>query len=289
MGRAVAWTRAWGRLTWLLVISLGAGSMAWAQASPDATSPRPVGSVSSMPRIPGAADASDWLPGSPAAADSAAAGTAAADSARAAAGRTGSTAGDSLLPGAVNSIDGEQPTGGPSGSNAAHPGRTAPIQPSLPGSVTRSPAGLVGSSTAADRRLRLPPNTATGISIGYPAYPGLFVVAPADGSLAFRSGLTGFPTIGLLWTPGLEYRFGQERGTLSQNSIYAFGNAFLGRTYLEGEREYTGVEAGFGYRWFIDDRRGVRWIAAVEAGGYWRGDPVKPRRPCLRFIWTLVE
>jgi hypothetical protein len=189
----------------------------------------------------------------------------------------------------VIAIDGDQSADGPSGVNAAHSGQTAPIEPNLPGSAARSSASLPRSSTAADRRLRLPPNTATGVSIGYPAYPGLFVVAPADGSLAFRSGLTGFPTIGLLWTPGLEYRFGQEPGTLSQNSVYAFGNAFLGRTYLEGEREYTGVETGLGYRWFIDDRRGVRWVAAVEAGGYWRGDPVKPRRPCLRFLWTLVE
>jgi hypothetical protein len=263
--------------------------MAWAQVSPDASSPPPVGSVSSTPRIPGVVGASDWLPGSPAAADSAAADSAAVDSARAASARPGAITGGSLGPGAVISIDGRQSAGGPSGVNATPPGQTAPIPPSLPGSVDRSSASLVGSPTAADRRLRLPPNTATGVSIGYPAYPGLFVVAPADGSLAFRSGLTGFPTIGLLWTPGLEYRFGQERGTLSQNSVYAFGNAFLGRTYLEGEQEYTGMEAGLGYRWFIDDRRGVRWIAAVEAGGYWRGDPVKPRRPCVRFLWTLVE
>jgi hypothetical protein len=149
---------------------------------------------------------------------------------------------------------------------------------------------IEGARSAADRFLRLPPNTATGVSIGYPAYPGLFITAPADGPLAFRSGLTGFPTIGLLWTPGLEYRFGQESGTLSQNGVYAFSNAFLGRTYLDGDQhEYTGAEVGLGYRWFVDDRRGVRWIAAVEAGGYWRGDPVKPRRPCLRFLWTLVE
>jgi hypothetical protein len=186
----------------------------------------------------------------------------------------------------VISTDGAKPAGDASGSDASHPGETTTVHPSSAGSSAGSPR----RSSAADRFLRLPPNTATGVSIGYPAYPGLFIVAPADGPFAFRSGLTGFPTIGLLWTPGLEYRFGQERGTISQNGVYVFGNAFLGRSYLDSdEHEYTGAEAGLGFRWLIDDRRGVRWIAGVETGGYWRGDPVKPRRICLRFLWTLVE
>ncbi len=197
--------------------------------------------------------------------------------------------------------EGNKPTTGATDTKASAPGRTPANLSNLPGSAadftpdsstgvaTPSFAGPPLSPTTADRFLRLPPNTATGISVGYPAYPGLFVVAPADGPLAFRSGFTGFPTIGLLWTPGLEYRFGQEPSTLSQNGVYAFGNAFLGRTYLEHDRGYAGAEAGLGFRWFIDDRRGVRWIAALEAGGYWRGDPVRPRHPCLRFLWTLVE
>ena len=281
---------------------LGAGSTALGQVRPDAASPPLVGSVPPTPRIQGAAGASDWLPGSPAAADSAAADSIAArsadaDSAKAAlhrSRRSGATAGDTLRPAAVIAIEGDQSAGSASGSDASAPGRTTTIQLSVPGSAagsgTRSSASLPRSSAAVDHFLRLPPNTATGVSIGYPAYPGLFVVAPADGPLAFRSGFTGFPTIGLLWTPGLEYRFGQKSGTLSQDGVYTFGNAFLGRTYLDGDQHgYTGAEAGLGFRWLINDRRGVRWIAALEAGGYWRGDPVRPKRPCLRFLWALVE
>ncbi len=273
MGKRVAWTRAGVRFSGILLISLGAGPTALAQVSPDASSPPPVGSVPATPKISGVAGASDWLPGSPAAADSAAADSVAAVS---------------------TATESEKPAGGASGINTSHPGQTTTIHPNLAdtsaGSSALTSAGSLGNSAATDHFLRLPPNTATGVSIGYPAYPGLFVVAPADGPLAFRSGLTGFPTIGLLWTPGLEYRFGQEPGTLSQSGVYAFGNAFLGRSYLDGDgHEYSGAEAGLGFRWLINDRRGVRWIAAVESGGYWRGDPVQPRRLCLRFLWALVE
>ena len=247
MGMLVAWTRAGVRLSCILLISLGAESTSLAQVSPDTASTRPLGSVPAKPKTSSVAGASDWLPGSPAAADSAAA---------------DSIAGDTQRPAAVISTEGDKSAGSASGVSTSLPGQTATIPSKsagpTAGSAARASAGPSGGPYAADRFLRLPRNTATGISIGYPAYPGLFVIAPADGPLAFRSGLTGFPTIGLLWTPGLEYRFGQEPGTLSQNGVYAFGNAFLGRTYLEGDKEYAGAEAGFGYRWFIDDRRGVR-------------------------------
>lgn len=104
-----------------------------------------------------------------------------------------------------------------------------------------------------------------------------------------RFGLTGFPTVGVLFTPGVEYRFGQEPGTIAASGVYAFGNAYLGRSYLGDERDYAGAEVGLGYRWLIDDRRGMRWIGAIEGGGYWRHDPAQLRRPSLRFLWTLVE
>lgn len=283
MSKRVAGTIAGIHLSCLLTIALGTGSISLAQASPDGASATPAGPIPAVPRNPGLAGEADWLPGSPAAADSAAA--------------------DSLGPGAAGVHAGAAGAApGDSARTASPPGRTTTARPIVPGyadgptdsshsnSGARPSAEVPGTLSVADHSLRLPPNTATGFSIGYPSYPSLFIVTPADGPLAFRSGLIAFPTIGLLWTPGLEYRFGQEPGTLSQNSVYAFGNAFLGRTYLDGdEHEYTGAEAGIGYRWLIDDRRGVRWIAAVEGGGYWHGDPLKPRRPCLRFLWTLVE
>lgn len=134
------------------------------------------------------------------------------------------------------------------------------------------------------------PKTATGVYGGYPTWAGAMIVAPADGVAAFRTGITGLPEIGILWTPGFEFRFGQEPGTYAVDSAYAFGNLYLGRSYREQEdRDYTGLECGLGYRWIIDDRRGYRWIAALEGGGYWRSSSAWPLRPCLRFSWLLVE
>lgn len=261
MVRRIAWTRAGACLSCLLLFSLGAPSAALAQAGQGNVSPPPTGAAGVTPGPSGVVGTSDWLPGSPAAADSAAADSAATRSAPIDAGPEDAAPRDSL-------------PGGPAPAGLGPAGETA--------------GG--SASPAADSSLRLPANIATGVSVGYPAWPGLFILAPADGSFGFRSGLTGFPTIGLLWTPGMEYRFGQESGTLSRDGVYTFGNAFLGRSYWDGdETEYIGAEAGLGYRWFIDDRRGVRWIAAAEAGGYWRGDPLDLQRVCVRFIWTLVE
>jgi hypothetical protein len=277
VGMKDSWVRTGARIFALLAIFVGVGSSALAQTGATNAPPAPSGSKPSTPASSGPARASDWLPGSPAAADSAAA--------------------DTLQPKTLVPVPGGNPVSGasesiapPSEPTGSQPGVADSLADSARASKARAQADLPPSPPTPDRFLRLPPNTGTGISIGYPSYPGLFIVAPADGPLAFRAGLTGFPTIGLLWTPGLEYRFGQERGTLSLDGVYAFGNAFLGRSYWDGDQhEYVGAEAGLGFRWLIDDRRGVRWIAAVEAGGYWRGDPVRPRRLSLRFIWTLVE
>jgi len=114
-------------------------------------------------------------------------------------------------------------------------------------------------------------------------------VAPADGRVAFRSGLTGLPNIGILWSPGIEVRLDEIPGTYAVEGTYVFSNLFLGRSYLNGERDYTGLETGVGYRWPMDDRRGKRWIAALEAGGYWRPESSWPFRPSIRFSWLLVD
>jgi hypothetical protein len=274
VGREVASARVEVRWGVLLLVILAPAPATWAQGTTGSAPLPPAKTAPAARPSTGAVDASDWLDGSPAAADSA---DAATDSLR----RSGTSAGDTIHPQGLTPVPGSRLPEGAGDAGASHPDTSVAIRPDQAGSPAESPA--------ADRALRLPPHTATGVSIGYPAYPGLFIVAPSDGRLAFRSGLTGFPTIGILLTPGLEYRFGQEAGTLSDNGVYAFGNAFLGRSYLNHERDYTGMEAGLGFRWPIDDRRGVRWIAAVEAGGYWRGERGRPRHPCLRFIWMLVE
>ncbi len=296
MGTRIARMRAGVRVAGVLLVLSAATTGVRASAADDPVTSAPAASAGSAPTTsttpptPAAAAAttapdpsdpvraSDWLPGSPAAADSAAADSIAAASA---APDTASAARNPIASGPGGSLSGtSRPAGSP---DLARTTERPPIG-------VRGPSGPARGARSTDRSLRLPPNTATGVSLGYPAYPGLFIVAPADGPFAVRSGITGFPTIGLLWTPGVEYRFGQESGTLSQNGIYVFGNAFLGRSYLDSdEREYSGAEAGLGYRWLIDDRRGVRWIAAVETGGYWRGDPVVPRHLCLRFVWNLIE
>lgn len=170
----------------------------------------------------------------------------------------------------------------------------APIQPRPVTVVPPSPALAPASSTVRSGPVTpVPgalPKTATGIYGGYPTWAGAMIVAPADGVAAFRTGFTALPEIGILWTPGIEFRFGQEPGTYAVDSAYAFGNLYLGRSYREQEdRDYTGLECGLGYRWILDDRRGYRWIAALEGGGYWRPSSAWPMRPCLRFSWLLVE
>lgn len=151
------------------------------------------------------------------------------------------------------------------------------------------PSELPGaSSSPADPPRRLS-KVASGVYGGYPSWGGAMIVAPADGPAAFRSGVTGLPNIGILWTPGFELRFDQPSGTFATDGGFFYGNLFLGRSYLNERRGYTAMETGLGYRWILSDRRGLRWIGAIEAGGYWRPESAWPYRPSLRAYWLLVE
>jgi hypothetical protein len=137
---------------------------------------------------------------------------------------------------------------------------------------------------------RLPRITAVGAYGGYPSVAGLQIAVPADGTLAFRSGLTGFPGIGYLFTPGVEIRFGQVPGTYSTNSGYTFANLFLGRENKAGQdKTHKGLEAGLGYRWILPDRRAVRWIGAIEAGAKWTPDSQWPDLPTIRAYWMIAS
>lgn len=127
-----------------------------------------------------------------------------------------------------------------------------------------------------------------GAYAGFPSAIGVFFVAPADGTLAFRSGLTAFPGVGVLWSPGYEIRFGQESGTYAHNSGYLYTNLLLARIYTGEDRDHTGLEAGLGYRWILSDVRELRWIAGAEAGGHWDTDSYRPDRPSLRFYWMMA-
>lgn len=135
---------------------------------------------------------------------------------------------------------------------------------------------------------RLPPAAAMGLYAGTPSATGLFVTGPVDGSIGLRFGLTGWPNLGILWTPGVEVRFAQEPGTLGTSSAFLFGNLFGG--YQKGAEtpEKKGMEFGLGYRWFLSDVRGYRWIFSTEAGGLWKSQDALPVRPSIRFAWLLA-
>jgi hypothetical protein len=134
---------------------------------------------------------------------------------------------------------------------------------------------------------RLPP-TAIGLYGGYPSYGGLQIVAPVDGALGFRSGLTGFPNVGILWTPGVEVRFGQESGTYNHSGPYAFSNLRLGRSETGHEHMYVGNETGAGFRFLFWDRRGYRWILAGEVGGAWEPGSLWPEHTAGKLMWMVA-
>lgn len=132
----------------------------------------------------------------------------------------------------------------------------------------------------------LPPASAFGLYGGAPSAAGLHAVGPVDGPIGFRMGLTGWPRVGLLWTPGFEVRFRQEPGTLSTSSAYLFSNYFIGRQLTAETEEKNAMEAGLGYRFFLNDRRGKRWVLALESGGYWRSKHALPLRPTIRLMFV---
>jgi hypothetical protein len=147
---------------------------------------------------------------------------------------------------------------------------------------------VMTQAVRADEPPRWPAATGIGIYAGFPSVLGLEIVTPADGTLAFRAGLTAFPGVGVVWTPGLEYRFGQEPGTYSRDGGYGFTDLFFSRNYVGRDRNRSGLEAGLGYRWVLPDIQGFRWIAAAEAGGQWDHPSVLPDRPSLRAYWVLA-
>ncbi len=136
----------------------------------------------------------------------------------------------------------------------------------------------------------IPGITSFGVYGGYSSTAGFQFAIPTDGTLAFRTGLTGFPGIGWLWTPGVELRFGQTPGTYSTDSGYAFSNLYLGETTRDTpNRSHWGLESGIGYRWILPDRRSVRWIAALEVGARWGTESGLPESPTIRAFWMIAS
>jgi hypothetical protein len=118
---------------------------------------------------------------------------------------------------------------------------------------------------------------------------GFQFVIPTDATIAFRTGFTGLPGIGYLLTPGFEIRFDQTPGTYNIDSGYAFSNLYIGETVEDGPNtSHWGLESGIGYRWIRPDRRGVRWIGAVEFGGRWSTESVWPIKPSVRAFWLIA-
>jgi hypothetical protein len=163
----------------------------------------------------------------------------------------------------------------------------AAVAPSSPASDAPGSAGKAAAAPHAGVK-RAGPTSGIGAYLGFPSLVGLMVTAPVDGVLAFRSGLTGIPGVGILWTPGLEIRFDQERGTYNRDGYYGYGNLFFGRIYQGSDRETTGFETGFGYRWFFADRGPKRSIVGFEAGGHWDADSAWPDRPSVRVFWMVT-
>ena len=135
----------------------------------------------------------------------------------------------------------------------------------------------------------VPSVTAFGVYGGYSSTAGLQMTLPTDGTFAFRMGLTGFPGLGWLWTPGVELRFGQEPGVLNTDGVYGFSNLYIGETVHDDPvSKHWGVETGGGYRWILPDRRSVRWIAAIELGGRWTTESSAPKTPTVRAFWMIA-
>jgi hypothetical protein len=172
---------------------------------------------------------------------------------------------------------------GPAAPPGGEPGSGVP---GTTGSRGPASAGEPGEVGEAHRRL---PLTAVGAYAGYPSYGGVQFSAPVDGILAFRSGLTGFPHLGILWTPGIEVRFGQEPGTYNHSGGYGFANMRVGRSTTGDKHQYFGLESGLGFRWILWDRRGFRWIAACEAGGSWSPASMWPQTASGRIFWMMAR
>jgi hypothetical protein len=135
---------------------------------------------------------------------------------------------------------------------------------------------------------RWPSPTGIGIYLGYPSWLGIQWLAPADGPLGFRLGLTGFPGAGALLSPGVEYRLNQEAGTYSKDGTYVCTNLLLGRSLRGPDHSFVGAEGDIGYRWCLSDRRGPRWIAGMEGGAHWNLHSRWPDHPSFRFYWMLA-
>lgn len=136
----------------------------------------------------------------------------------------------------------------------------------------------------------LPPRSAIGLYLGYPSIAGLQVIAPIDGRFGLRNGFTGVPGYAGLWTPGFEVRFSETPGTYATGGFYTYGNLFFQRLLDDKrvERE-RGAEAGFGWRFALDDVRGIRWLLGVEAGGFWQAHSEWPLRPSVRLNWVAAR
>lgn len=135
----------------------------------------------------------------------------------------------------------------------------------------------------------VPKITSFGVYGGYSSTAGFQLAIPTDATFAFRMGLTGFPGIGWLWTPGVELRFGQTPGAYNTDGVYGFSNLYVGETVSDDPvTKHWGVETGAGYRWILPDRRSVRWIAAIEIGGRWSPDSSAPKTPAVRAFWMIA-
>ena len=156
----------------------------------------------------------------------------------------------------------------------------------------RSGRGTGGDPSALGQWMNqggVPRITSFGVYGGYASTAGLQLAIPTDATFAFRMGLTGFPGIGWLFTPGVELRFGQEPGTFSTDGVYGFSNLYVGETVsADPVKKHWGVETGGGYRWILPDRRSVRWIAAIEIGGRWSPSSSAPKTPTVRAFWMIA-
>jgi len=167
--------------------------------------------------------------------------------------------------------------------NSPTPGTPLP----RPATAPTSP-NLSGIETHFDRGGSVPPVAAFGVYGGYPSAVGFQTVVPTDAPLAFRMGITGFPKLGWLWTPGMEVHFGQKSGRLNTDGAYHFSNLYIGQSTNGKDEDLWGAESGFGYRWLLPDRRGVRWVAAVELGGRWTTESGLPDTPSIRAFWMIA-
>ncbi len=149
------------------------------------------------------------------------------------------------------------------------------------------PATLPARRLELDSRRALG-RTGVGVYGGFPSIAGLQFVAPVDGRVGFRTGITAAPAVGILWTPGIEVRFRETQGAYAEGGPLVFGNLFLGRTYVDEDKEERGLEAGVGYRIVMNDVRDLRWFLTAEVGGHWEKGSEWPLRPSARVMWMMA-